>query len=203
MSKVRRKEIICLVVLVCVLIGSAVFMRVRKDDLSSEGASALGAFDSGVSDENVVNVDPIPVAAETISASVASENLKTYTHPNPKFSVDFPAGMSVKTYDEGGESQTVLFKGPEGSFQVFISPYDGDDSLSAEDIQRLQPFTQVVEPQTIQLHGVQAMLFWSAVPEIGKTREVWFAKGGKLFSVTTHADRDTWLAHIMTSWRFE
>jgi hypothetical protein len=79
----------------------------------------------------------------------------------------------------------------------------GDDSLTAADIQRLQPFTQVVEPQVIQLNGVQAVLFWSAVPEVGKTREVWLAKSGKLFSVTTHADHDAWLAHIMTTWRFE
>lgn len=203
MQRVWGKEIIGLMIVVCLIVGSAVFVRFRKGNRSLRGASMESAFLSGVSDENIIEVEPVPVAEETISSSVVSENLKTYTHPTSKFSVDFPADMNVETYDEGGESETVLFKGQEGSFQVFVSPYDGDDSLTVEDIKRLQPFTQVMEPQIIQIQGVPAVLFFSVVPEIGKTREVWLSHGTWLFSVTAHADRDAWLAHIMTTWRFE
>ena len=199
MQGARRKEIIGWVVVLGMIVLGAVGVRIWKGDRvisnTADGSSL------SVSDEHVVEVAAVPVATETIKTE--KENLKTYTNPNPKFSVDFPADMSAESYDEGGESTTILFTGPSGSFQVFVSPYDDDDSLSGEDIHRLQPFTQVLEPQIIQLRGVQAVLFFSAVPEIGKTREVWMAKNKYLFSVTTHADHDAWLAHIMTSWRFE
>ena len=199
MQKAGRKEIVGLVVVLCVIVGGAVGVRMLKGDRVT--SNDVDGSSLPVSDEHVVQVAAIPVAAETIKEE--KENLKTYTHPSPKFSVDFPADMTAESYDEGGESTTILFKGPGGNFQVFVSPYDGDNTLTAEDIHRLQPFTQVAEPQTIQLNGVQAVLFFSTVPEVGKTREVWMAKNKHLFSVTTHADHDAWLAHIMTSWRFE
>lgn len=202
MVRMHKKETICLLLILISLIGGAVFVRVRHGGIFSQSASVEDAFSPESSNKNVVEVVPVPVAGETIAPSVASENLKTYTHPNPKFSVDFPGEMNVETYDEGGESETILFRGPSGSFQVFVSAYDGDDSLSVDDIRRLQPFTEVTEPQTIQVGGVQAILFFSTVADIGKTREVWMAKGKYLFSITTHADHDAWLAHIMTTWRF-
>ena len=36
-----------------------------------------------------------------------------------------------------------------------------------------------------------------------KTREVWFIKDGFLYEISTRAELDTWLAQILSTWRFD
>ena len=173
--------------------GGTTLMRGRGGAGMSEGTPSGGP---------VVNVAPIPAGTDTL-APATDPARKRYTHPHPAFSVEFPADARVQTYKEGGEGTTVLFEGPSGGFQVFVSPYGGDDTLDASDITRLYPFTVVKDPQTITINGTQAVLFWSSAEGVGNTREVWIAHSGWLFAVTARADRDAWLSELMTTWKFE
>jgi len=201
-----KKEKIGLFVVFVLVIGAAIAFRLEYGRFDTNEAEQAGTVLEALQENEQVNeieVTPTPVAPEDIAMSKIDENLKTYTHQKPTFSLDFPADLTIEKYDEGGVSETILFSGPSGSFQVFVSPYSGDGTISEQEVKRLQPLTPMEGVETIKIANTPALLFWSTVPDIGKTREVWLSKGGYLFSVTARGSADAWLAHIMTTWRFE
>jgi hypothetical protein len=146
-----------------------------------------------------------PISAEQFTKPSDESEFKVFSHPEYGFSVDYPRELRVLTFDEGGRAETILFQHPTDKnkgFQIYISPYDGNTSLTAKKIKEIQPFTRLDDPKNISIAGTAAVLFWSAT-EVGQTREVWFAKDGLLYSITTYAPLDAWLSQVMASWRFQ
>ena len=153
-----------------------------------------------------VEVEPIPAPAEELRDEASRPGWKTYVSTKYGFRVEYPSDLRVFLFDEGGTAESILFQRPGDKatgFQVLVSPYTGDDSLTPGGIRAIQPFTTIESPQTIKLAGVQAVLFWSVAPEIGKTREVWMARNGRLYAITAYAHLDEWFSQIMASWQFE
>ncbi len=65
-----------------------------------------------------------------------------------------------------------------------------------------QPSGAFKEPHDITIDGMRAAMFFGYNPIMGNTREVWFTRGGYLYEVATDKDLDSWLAVIMTTWKF-
>jgi len=139
-------------------------------------------------------------------ASLGSE-YRVFEHPKLGFSVEYPAELSATRYEEGEGAETILFENEkEGEeklgFQIFITPFE-EEKITREKILQDLPNADVEEPQEAILgDGTHALIFWSNDPTIGRTREVWFSHAGYLYEVSTYAHLDTWLAHLMTTWRF-
>ena len=101
-------------------------------------------------------------------------------------------------------------KPPEESikFQIFITPFGEEETLSEERIKKDIPSAVIEHAQPVILNPdaerdgeVQALLFSSQDEIIGKTIEVWFTKNGYLYEVTAPAHMDDVLPKILSSWR--
>lgn len=139
------------------------------------------------------------------ASQILGENYERYIHPDPAFSIEYPKDLKARAYDEGDDAQNIVFQGENRTgFQIFISPYEGEE-LTQERILEDLPEAIIREPLEALIgpsKDIRALLFWSEDPAIGRTREVWFVHNSYLYEITTYAHLDSWLAGLMTTWRF-
>lgn len=135
------------------------------------------------------------------------DGYRTFTHPTLNFRVDYPDTYATTAFRETDNGETIIFQEPDGGkkgFQIFITPFGEDVTLTRERILKDISTLAIDEPQEAVIgNAIHALIFFSNDPRIGQTREVWFTNKGYLYEVTTYAEYDTWLAHILSSWRFE
>lgn len=120
------------------------------------------------------------------------------------FFVDYPEGFTVN--DTGEDNVKILVfskKDSEESFQIFIMPYDEPGPITPERILIDQPDIVMKNPQTVQIAGEKALVFFSTDPDIGDVREVWFVHGNHLYQASTYAKYDELLAKVMRTFRFK
>jgi hypothetical protein len=135
----------------------------------------------------------------------ASDGMRTYTNSDFAFSLTYPSDLAVTEYDEGGGTKSIVFQKPNAhvGFQMFITPDAGDDPLTPADIVLDFPTLEMEDTESLTVGtGTAAVVFASADPGFGPTRELWFAHGGYLFEVVTYPDRAAWLAPIINTIRF-
>lgn len=168
--------------------------------------------------ENTPFVIPATFDTKNSLAGIAAtlgEEYAVFRHPHRGFSVEYHKELIIERYEEDGGGETLVFREPElreniidkVGFQVYATPFF-EEVISRERILKDIPNKAIVELQTVTVNPeaevpVHGLLFWSEAPEIGKTREVWFAHGGYLYAITTYAHLDLWLAKILSTWRFE
>ena len=166
--------------------------------------------------KNDVSETPrLPTLSSVIKAtdSALGDGFKRYTNFEYQFSVDYPEELEAEAFQEE-EGETIVFRRPEDKeknlpkeklgFQIFVSAFEEETTLTQERILKDAPSTVIEDPQEVIIGGnIPALLFWSENPVIGKTREVWFTDGkGYLYEVTTYAHLDTLLAGILSTWKF-
>ena len=141
-----------------------------------------------------------------------------YAHTAPDFRISYPNELRVEEHKEEG-SETILFAHPDNDradevtdkigFQMFMAPFEGAGPLTRERILQALPEAVIEEPVEVIVNPgappegqVAGLVFWSAHPVIGRTRELWFVRGGYLYEITTYAHLDGWLGRLMDSMRF-
>src|SRR3989344_4370097 len=137
------------------------------------------------------------------------------------FFVDYPEGFMVNNTEEenvkvlgfsekDSDPPARLAEAPAKrvgeageSFQIFIMPYDEPGPITPERIFIDQPEMVIKDPQTVQIAGEEALVFFSKDPDIGDVREVWFVHGDHLYQASTYAKYDELLAKVMATFRFK
>lgn len=201
MSSQKIKFILVLIISIFFAIGIYFFLKSEGvfspiKGILSEDQSAIVAADS-TSSLGTKFPDTEPGSVRTI------EKTKMYENTSRGFSLKFPENLSVKEYDEGDGTKTIVFENAENknSFQIFFTPYLGD-TITKSRILKDVPSGQFTSPVEVVLgDGTHALAFVST-QTVGKMREVWFIRDGFLYEVTTFDDLDSWLAGIMQSWVF-
>lgn len=145
-----------------------------------------------------------PVTIYSPSVGLVSEEYREYKNLLLHFSLIYPKDLKVKEYDDGTSASTITFEDAanEKSFQIFVVPYQGNQ-ITEEQFKKDVPSGIMKEPVDIIIDGVQGTMFFSTNASLGDTREVWFIRGGFLYEVTTYANLDSWLAQILSTWRFD
>ena len=162
--------------------------------------------------------------------SILGEGYQKFTHPIYNFSVEYPDTFITEAFQEVEGGETIVFQTPEADpstdstsslqassgqgkngFQIFIIPFGEDEVITRERILEDIPFVTIDEPQEVVIgdpsassgQEIRALLFWSEDPSVGRTRAVWFVHDGNLYEITTYAHLDSWLANVLSSWKFE
>jgi hypothetical protein len=134
----------------------------------------------------------------------APAGFHTYTNDMYGFSIEYPESLQAIDHAERAGAHSVTFESDtdEKGFQIFITPYNGNQ-ITASRINLDTRGTAQGEPQEVVLDdGTRALIFFSESPVLGTLREVWFIHDGYLYEVTTYAEFDVWLTGIMKTWRF-
>ena len=168
-------------------------------------------------DKETAIQEAIPFSFEESAVStsvVLGVEYQKFTHPDLAFSIEYLKGFSVEAYKEASGGETIIFQ-DEGDtddtllqdrsgFQIFITPFENEEGvLTRERILEDLPTAVIEDPQEIIIgDNIQALLFWSEDPFIGRTREVWFSYGENLYEITTYAHLGLWLAQILSTWDF-
>lgn len=145
-----------------------------------------------------------PTGVVTEHRADIPEGYKEYRNDPYKFKLFFPSDLSWKEYHEKQGALTVTFRkndGTNGGFQVFIVPYN-DSQISPQRFRLDEPSGIRNQETAIVLDNSPATMFFSTNAVMGDSREVWFIKNGFLYEVTTYKELDSWLAEIMTTWKF-
>jgi hypothetical protein len=131
-----------------------------------------------------------------------------YTDPIYGFSVDLPKDFIISSSPQD-EGEVIVAEHPTFNlgFEVFISPFDGEESLAVDTIRQSNPSLMVKEPVETELNdGTAAVRFASDDPALGQTRQIWFAHDGNLFQVVMYSDNiewlDAWVRELPSDWTF-
>ena len=134
-----------------------------------------------------------------------------YTDDELGFFVDYPEGFTVNEMEEENVKVLVFSKidsdlpaGEAGeSFQIFAMPFDESGPITPERIFIDQPDMVMKDPQTVQIAGEEALVFFGTDPDIGDVREVWFVHQDRLYQASTYAKYDELLAKVMKTFKFK
>lgn len=137
----------------------------------------------------------------------AADLTEPYESTRYGFTLYHPEGFKVEHYDEGEGSGTIVFEGRTKAedFQIFVNPVEegGIGLVTPEAINSAFPHLPIISPQYVVVtDAVKGTLFWSESANLGQTRELWMAYKGHLYQITTRAENDTNLAHMMSTWQF-
>lgn len=126
-----------------------------------------------------------------------------YRDTKYRFSVFYPSDLDVKSYDEGLNSSTIVFQNPkEGlGFQVFIVPY-GYPQVTQDRFLKDERSGVRENPTNVYVDGVLGVAFYGKSFSIGSTSEVWIIKDGYLYEIVAPRVLASWLANIMSTWKF-
>jgi hypothetical protein len=141
--------------------------------------------------------------AQTLATSSVPSGYLPYANRGFHFSLDYPNNLKVQEYQEQDGGFTVVFQDPttnEG-FEVYAIPYD-EPQIDKARFKLDEPSGVVNDPTKVTIDGVQAIMFYGNNPEIGDTREVWFAHNQVLYEVTTYKALASWLTPILQTWNF-
>src|SRR6202171_5147237 len=146
---------------------------------------------------------PAVHSASTSTTQNVTQGRRHYSNKAFHFSLLYPENLQVQEYKEQGGGFTVTFQDIEADqeFQVYVTPYSGDQISEAQF--KLDEPSGVRKNQTdVVVDGARGTMFFSSYPRMNETLEVWFINRGFLYEVTTYKELDSWLAQIMQTWKF-
>ena len=129
-----------------------------------------------------------------------------YENKELGFSLTLPEGYKAAPQEYAEGMKAVVFGKSGGSgkeeFQIFAYPYDEPGPVSPERIWIDEPNMVVDNPQVVKIAGEEALVFFGKDESLGRTREVWIVRGGRLYQISSYAEFDEELSKIMASFRF-
>ena len=143
------------------------------------------------------------------------EEQNNYTHPDPNFSFQYPKTMNATSFEEGeGETILVQFDAsyksntsyqsyPNLAFQIYISDFDEDITLTAERIKKDLPDTVINQPKSISVGNITATAFLSSDESLGQTYEVWLVYNKHLYQILSYASQKDLVDKILATWSWQ
>lgn len=127
-----------------------------------------------------------------------------YQHQKPHFSFAIPEGHTVgEVIEQGGETIVVQDVSTGLGFQLFISPFDEDITLTQERIRQDLPGLVMESVQTIPIAERTGVAFVSQNQTFGTSREVWFVYGGYLYQMSTYLESEVLLLRVLETFTIE
>lgn len=138
--------------------------------------------------------------------SIIEGDSDLYEDPNNRFMFSYPKEFSPASFGGKEIGETVLLQktGEKAGFQIFITLFDEPGSvLTVERIKTDVPGIIMHDPRPVDLNGeVLGLSFVSESDSFGRSREIWIAKGGFLYQMSTYENEQSLLAEVLSSWRF-
>ena len=156
---------------------------------------------------------PEKADSKLIRDYAVSYEVASYTDPIYGFSISLPKDFIVSSLPEG-DGEAIIAEHPTLNlgFEVFITPSDEDELLTADVIQQTNPSISIKNPVETELEdGTPAVRFESEDPALGGsrsngTRQIWFTHGENLFQVIMYSDNlewlDAWARELPQDWTF-
>ncbi len=196
-----QKSRIIAIIVVLVAVAAGAYLMWSRGGLTSLN---LGSSNS----ENQGDAGA-PAGKESVDMS------ETYTSPDYGFSFKYPKGFNAtELSDDNGDTVLVQQSAsdqksyevePRKGFQVYITPFDEAEPLTAARILEDLPASEVIDPKDVLIgegKTINAVIFLSTNPSFGKTREVWFIREGFLYQVTTYEGQDDFIGPILETFTF-
>ena len=148
----------------------------------------------------------------TTTPSLDRLDFNIYTNNDFGFSFELPKEYSVTNFPEDEAGEVILVQGPaakEGGkmsgFQIFITEFDEEGPITPARIRQDLPDAVIQSPQTALIgpdKNIEALIYWSDVPSLGRTREAWFVYGGYVYQVTAYAEFDSLVGSMLATLTF-
>lgn len=169
-------------------------------------AYALLQWKKGDADQNVAETMSGAENSEKQETGEANGDLYVYEDSLGRFSFEYPVSFTAGSLEEGKTGEVILVQKADdakSAFQIFIIPFDEEGPITPERIRKDIPTMEINEPQEaiVGISKFTALIFKSRDPQIGETREVWFAKNGYLYQVTAPMALDKEIAEMMKTWQ--
>lgn len=218
----QKSKIISILIGILIVggLGFFIFSRKVKTEPASlivgpEPSSPLSYFtpasdDSGSGAESTdvsVAEQENSSAGSPAASSHTAHLVRSYYNPELGISFNYPEGFNISGFKEGEAGYTILAQKPNSkdSFQIFASDFDEPGPITPERINQDLPDMKIESPMAVLIGSdkkTNALIFFSKNESLGRTREVWFVKNGKLYQLTTYADKDSLVGPILDTLRF-
>ena len=210
---INKRVVISVLLSLIIIAGVVGFRSLRSRGTSDQVAAGIIAVDasslmngSDSAGESGAVADatmPPAIAESTPQTPRVTENMFGYSNKDFHFGLVFPQNLKAKEYQEATGALTVTFQDPQTTegFQVGVGRFDGT-TIDTERFRLEEPSGVMKKPKEVMIAGARGTMFYGHNPTVGDTSEVWFIHGGYLYEVMTYKELDTWLAAIMSTWKF-
>ncbi|MBI4159562.1 hypothetical protein HY504_00135 [Candidatus Wolfebacteria bacterium] len=180
------------VIIIVVLVVSGAYFLWSRGGLTSLNLGSPNSENQGDAG--------VPAGGESADMS------ETYTSPDYGFSFKYPKGFNAtELSDDSGDTVLVQNAEEKSGFQIYITPFDEAEPLTAARIMEDLPASEVIDPKDVLIgegKAINAVIFLSTSPSFGKTREIWFTHEGNLYQVTTYEGQDNFIGPILETIEF-
>ena len=139
--------------------------------------------------------------------SIQEGQSKRYTDPGNRFAFSYPDEFTAGSFGDDETGETVLLQktGEKAGFQIYITQFDEPGSVLTPDrIKSEVPGLPMIDARTVDFNGqVLGLSFVSESESFGRSREIWIAKGGFLYQMSTYESEQSLLAEVLSSWSFK
>ncbi len=186
-------------IFVFVILATLVLIKFNINPELKISSGAFTGSESGIVEQQVEDV----VAPEIKTVDVSTN---TFIHKKYNFSFNYPSEFKTSNFNEGGGEQ-ILFNSINGDwFQIYITPWDEEETITSERIKKDLPSMVINSPQNAILGprqkdgvGPHALIFFSKDSSLGETREVWYVMNGSLYQITTYKRLDAMIGKVLST----
>ncbi|MDE2237221.1 MAG: hypothetical protein KGK30_04980 [Elusimicrobia bacterium] len=173
--------------------------------------SGAPTADSGVNAAAAPALDASTTARRADeSSSLPQEALaRSYSNPDYRFSLRYPAGLHVSSFaNPSGQGDVVLIADLSTGIgmQIVITPYAGSggavSDITPAVIKENIPGVDMVDPQEVTLGSLGRGTAFMDGAGPSASRQVWFAAAGHLYQISAPRDFDATLRNILGTWKF-
>lgn len=200
-----KKPIITFVLMIA--IGAGVFFV--YDSKNNTAQDPYFSFEALLSKleltEPEVEAETLVEINDSVTASGDKELPLTYINKQFGFQFNLPEGYSGSSFTEGNGVTVLLQNQTLGqTFQIYIQNFDETEAVTIDRIQQDVPDLTINNPLNaiIARGDIEALVFEGVSDDFGKTREVWFVKGGNLYQVIAPFEMEHTIGPIVESLSF-
>jgi len=192
MNSIKKKAIITAIALVLILV--AIFLVIKNREVGNDTKNGIDV-DFGI-------VDTLNEGKYKIE-----KNAGEYVDKKGRFFFSYPKEFTIGNFtDEIGETILVQKNDDNVGFQIYISHFDEPGkNITVDRVKEEIPDIEVIDPRPVTINGENigiSFIYNTNVDSDNESREIWIAKNGYLYQMTTYKSEQALLKEILRTWKF-
>jgi hypothetical protein len=146
-----------------------------------------------------------PEASQQAEVVAAASFKNVFNASQLGFTFGYPDQLKAGSFTDpatGAVTITVQDVSTHVGFQVYARPWQGSDTITEAMVEQDLPEIGAHDFSPVSLAGVPGVAFGASDPAFGDSLQVWFARGGYLYQVSTYRTQGPLLSKVLGTWKW-
>lgn len=147
-----------------------------------------------------------PEATEAAKTVAAASFKNIFDASQLGFTFGYPDQLKAGSFTNpasGATTITVQDVSNHVGFQVYVEPWQGSGTITEQMVEQDLPQIQAHDFTPVALDGVPGVAFAASDPAFGDSLQVWLARSGMLYQISTYASQGPLLSKVLGTWKWK